>query len=79
MVSAEGSERTEEVLATRERLCERHENVGTTLQAYLRRTPGDLERALERPAASGWSKGHTRSPGASPSPGGSDWAPRTGA
>lgn len=49
MISAEGSERTDGILATHERLCERHHNVGITLQVYLLRTPDDLERALERP------------------------------
>lgn len=50
MVSAEGSERTDEVLALYRRLSERFgAAVGVTLQAYLRRTPDDLDDALARP------------------------------
>lgn len=49
MVSMEGSERTEEVLALYRRLSEHFENVGITLQAYLHRTPSDLHRILELP------------------------------
>lgn len=49
MISAEGSERTDDVLATHERLAERSSNVGITLQAYLDRTPRDLERVLAHP------------------------------
>lgn len=49
MVSMEGSERTEQVLALYGRLSERFDNVGITLQAHLRRTPSDLRRALESP------------------------------
>ncbi|MDP9380681.1 MAG: proline dehydrogenase family protein, partial [Chloroflexota bacterium] len=50
MVSMEGSERTDEVLAMYRRLSGRFEGaVGITLQAHLRRTPDDLEDALRRP------------------------------
>ncbi len=50
MVSIEGSERTDEVLGVYRRLSERFEEaVGITLQAYLRRTPPDLEHAMGRP------------------------------
>lgn len=49
MISAEGSERTDDVLAMYERLATRFPNVGITLQAYLDRTPRDLERALAHP------------------------------
>lgn len=49
MISAEGSERTVDVLETHRRLCEDHDNVGITLQAYLYRTPQDLREALDRP------------------------------
>lgn len=49
MISAEGSERTDDVLAMHRRLVERFPNVGITLQAYLNRTPRDLERALAHP------------------------------
>lgn len=49
MISMEGSERTEQVLSMYHRLAERFENVGITLQAYLHRTPRDLEAALKHP------------------------------
>jgi len=49
MISAEGSERTDDVLAMYERLAVRFPNVGITLQAYLNRTPRDVERALAHP------------------------------
>lgn len=49
MVSMEGSERTEQVLSIYHRLAEHFEDVGITLQVYLRRTPQDLTDALERP------------------------------
>lgn len=50
MVSMEGSERTAGVLDAYRRLSERFEKaVGITLQAHLRRTPGDLADALRRP------------------------------
>lgn len=49
MISMEGSERTEQVLAVYHRLSENFENVGITLQAYLHRTPEDLTAALKRP------------------------------
>lgn len=46
MISAEGSERTDAVLAMYERLAERFPNVGITLQTYLLRTAEDLRRVL---------------------------------
>ncbi len=49
MISAEGAERTDDVLAMYERLTKRYPNVGITLQAYLNRTPRDIERALAHP------------------------------
>ena len=49
MVSMEGSERTDEVLWVYRRLSDHFDNVGITLQAYLHRTPRDLEDALGRP------------------------------
>ncbi len=49
MISAEGSERTADILETHRRICEDHDNVGITLQAYLYRTPQDLREALGRP------------------------------
>jgi proline dehydrogenase len=47
MISAEGSERTDDVLASYERLAVRFSNVGITLQARLHRTAEDLSRVLE--------------------------------
>jgi proline dehydrogenase len=49
MISMEGSERTGEILDAHCWLCERFDNVGITLQAYLYRTKDDLTAALERP------------------------------
>jgi proline dehydrogenase len=49
MISMEGSDRTNVILETHQRLCETFDNVGITLQAYLHRTPADLECALQRP------------------------------
>ncbi len=42
MVSMEGSERTDDILAMHRLLCARFTNVGITLSAYLHRTPADL-------------------------------------
>jgi proline dehydrogenase len=42
MVSMEGSERTDDILAIHRLLCARFTNVGITLSAYLHRTPADL-------------------------------------
>jgi len=49
MISMEGSDRTDLILEIHQRLCETFDHVGITLQAYLHRTPDDLERALQRP------------------------------
>jgi proline dehydrogenase len=49
MISMEGTDRTSLILEIHQRLCETFDNVGITLQAYLNRTPGDLESALQRP------------------------------
>ena len=49
MVSMEGHDRVDAVLRLHERLCERFEHVGVTLQARLGRTAGDLAEALARP------------------------------
>lgn len=49
MLNMEGSDRTETILAIHRQLCERYENVGVTLQAYLYRTEKDLAEALKRP------------------------------
>jgi proline dehydrogenase len=49
MISMEGSERTDAVLATHGQLCQRFDNVGITVQARLHRTPADLVQLLKRP------------------------------
>ncbi|NJP91827.1 proline dehydrogenase [Nonomuraea sp. FMUSA5-5] len=49
MISMEGSDRTDLVLWTHERLCERFGHVGVTIQARLHRTAEDLPRLLRRP------------------------------
>ncbi|MGH9368168.1 MAG: proline dehydrogenase family protein [Thermoanaerobaculia bacterium] len=49
VLNMEGSDRTETILAIHRRLCQRHDNVGVTLQAYLYRTDKDLTDAIERP------------------------------
>ena len=49
MLSMEGPDRTTLVLDIHRRLCERFDNVGITLQAYLYRTPEDLTAVLHRP------------------------------
>ena len=48
MISMEGTDRTALILEIHQRLCERFNNVGITLQAYLYRTPDDLTAALQR-------------------------------
>jgi proline dehydrogenase len=45
-IDMEGSRYTEATLAMYERLREAHANLGICLQAYLRRTPGDVQRLL---------------------------------
>jgi proline dehydrogenase len=49
MISMEGTDRTNLILEIHQRLCKMFDNVGITLQAYLHRTPDDLESALQRP------------------------------
>lgn len=49
MISAEGSDRTDAVLAVYERLGNEIPRLGITLQARLHRTPADRERALKFP------------------------------
>jgi proline dehydrogenase len=49
MISMEGADRTDLILEIHQRLCERFNNVGITLQAYLYRTFDDLKTALQRP------------------------------
>lgn len=49
IINMEGTDRTDAILDMHKRICERYENVGITLQAYLYRTPKDLSEALQRP------------------------------
>lgn len=49
MISMEGTQYIDAILALHQRLCADYENVGITLQAYLRRTTHDLAAALRRP------------------------------
>src|SRR5579875_2245957 len=49
MISMEGSERTDDILALHRLLCARYNHVGITLQAYLHRTPADLAAVLGLP------------------------------
>jgi len=46
-IDMEGSAVTERTLRLFERAYATHKNVGIVLQAYLKRTPGDVERAIE--------------------------------
>jgi proline dehydrogenase len=46
-IDMEGSSVTDATLRVFERAYENHKNVGPVLQAYLRRTPQDVERAIE--------------------------------
>jgi proline dehydrogenase len=46
IISMEGTDRTNLILAIYQRLCETFDNVGITLQAYLHRTPDDLAKLL---------------------------------
>lgn len=48
MISMERTERTALILEIHQRLCEQFKDVGITLQAYLYRTPSDLNAALQR-------------------------------
>ncbi|AWI27402.1 proline dehydrogenase [Streptomyces sp. ICN441] len=49
MISAEGSDRTDAVLALHRALCERFDHVGVTVQARLHRTAEDLRGLLALP------------------------------
>ncbi|MEM6648342.1 MAG: proline dehydrogenase family protein [Bacteroidota bacterium] len=49
MISAEGIDRTDAVHRVHGQLCERFEHVGITIQAFLHRSPRDLEVLLSRP------------------------------
>jgi len=49
MISMEGSERTDAILAAHAELCRQFDHVGITLQARRLRTGADLQSALQRP------------------------------
>ncbi|WP_405594338.1 proline dehydrogenase family protein [Streptomyces sp. NBC_01410] len=49
VISAEGSDRTDAVLALHRTLCERFDHVGITIQARLHRTAEDLQEVLALP------------------------------
>jgi proline dehydrogenase len=49
IISAEGTERTDAVLAMYQKISATHKNVGITVQAYLHRTPDDLKQILSLP------------------------------
>jgi proline dehydrogenase len=49
VISAEGSDRTDAVLALHRSLCERFDHVGITVQARLHRTVEDIRELLARP------------------------------
>jgi proline dehydrogenase len=49
MISAEGSDRTDLVLTITEQIADEFPETGVTLQARLHRTPGDLDRLIQRP------------------------------
>ncbi len=61
-IDMEGSAVTSATLAVFERVYARHKNVGPVLQAYLRRTPTDVERAIELGARVRLCKGAYREP-----------------
>lgn len=49
MISMEESAKTEAIVSLYERLAQRHENVGITLQAHLHRSLDDMKRVLRLP------------------------------
>jgi proline dehydrogenase len=49
IISAEGTERTDAVLAMYQKISTEHKNVGITVQAYLHRTPDDFKQLLSLP------------------------------
>jgi proline dehydrogenase len=64
MISMEGSERTDQILAIHEQLGRQFDNIGITLQVYLQRTAPDLAAALERPGRIRLVKGAYEEPAA---------------
>ncbi|MFF0413378.1 proline dehydrogenase family protein [Kitasatospora sp. NPDC004745] len=63
MISAEGSDRTDAVLALHRELCEQFDHVGITVQARLHRTADDLPELLTRPGRIRLVKGAFLEPG----------------
>jgi proline dehydrogenase len=63
MISAEGSERTDEVMAVHGQLARSHHDVGITLQVNLLRTVRDLDVVLGRPGKIRLVKGAFQEPG----------------
>ncbi|HEY9085928.1 MAG TPA: proline dehydrogenase family protein [Candidatus Tyrphobacter sp.] len=61
-IDMEGSALTERTLALFERAFPQYRNVGIVLQAYLKRTPGDVERAVELGARVRLCKGAYKEP-----------------
>ncbi|MGL4177007.1 MAG: proline dehydrogenase family protein [Dermatophilaceae bacterium] len=49
VVSMEGHDRVDQILADHAALCAEFDHVGVTMQARLRRTPDDLDELLRRP------------------------------
>lgn len=62
MISMEESAKTEAILAVYERLAQRHENIGITIQAHLHRSVEDVERALALPGKIRLVKGAFKEP-----------------
>ena len=65
-IDMEGSPYVEGTIAFYERVRAAHENTGLCLQAYLHRTPADLQRLLPIGRRSGWSRAPTTSRRRSP-------------
>jgi len=63
-IDMEGSAVTESTLRVFERAFSAYENVGAVLQAYLKRTPGDVERMIELGARVRLCKGAYNEPAA---------------
>jgi proline dehydrogenase len=62
IISAEGTERTDAVLAMYQKISKTHSNVGVTVQAYLHRTPDDLKQLLTLPGRIRMVKGAFETP-----------------
>ncbi|MFS0918879.1 proline dehydrogenase family protein [Brevibacillus sp. 179-C 1.1 NHS] len=62
MISMEESTKTEAILSVYERLAQRHENVGITIQAHLHRSMEDIQRVLALPGKIRLVKGAFKEP-----------------